>query len=1255
MIGWQALYAHARRMERRQAWSAAAATYERLRRLGEEDNPKVVFRLGQTLFQAGRLDEALPVLEHATRLDPAQAAWQYRLGFVLERRKRYLEAADSYRRALNLAANERWRHRLAACEAALAKARLEQALKAKVPTWQLIEVLEEGSAACAADPDWAGRLGDARLRMGRWEEATKAYALASRLLPDSVRYAFREGWAREESGDRAGAERCYERALANEKSEDILALGVGAYFQAAGRWRLAAEHYARRQESTPRSVELCYRLGVARQKTYDWAGAVEALEAGVAVDPSAERIYWRLGLSWERLGDPVRAEAAYSRALHSPGDEHAYWKYRLGYVLNLQGKHREACIAFLLSRKCPDSAPAGDSTAAVAAAAAARNDPYLERALELNLADAQAAQSGDLCHRVGLRAEAAGFPRVAAAAYQAAVERTELYNPDRWFRLGRALMGLGRHREACAAFLETRQFKRPHGVDAAAYMQKKQHRQVMPYTEYLETLPLRRGTIMYESGHGAAVGGNPLHLCRAVLADGRLHGFRHVWVLNNREHIPAEFTGRPDFVFVARDSDLYLRCLASAEYLVNDNTFPPYFIRREGQQYLNTWHGTPLKTLGRDIRGGVLEHRNAARNFLHATHLIAPNRFTADCLIDRYDVAGLFNGRIALTGYPRIDSVITMSAEEKARLRRRLNVPPGRKVVLYAPTWRGTLANRARDEERLGHDIEALAGGNWHVLYRGHTMTGRSTAAVLQRHTVPADIDTNDLLAVVDLLITDYSSIFFDFIPTGRPIIHYAYDLEDYRDQRGLYFDLTEMPGTVCRSLPEVLEATESMLASAQSAVLPMGHLRARQRFCPREDGAASQRVLEFFFFGSRADDLPNRTDSRRNVLMFQGSFLPNGITTSYLNLTSHIDRNENNVYVVVDPEALASRPERLEKFAGNPDHVRVLGRVGAHVLTPEERWVIDKFNSQHDVDSEEMWAVIDRAFAREFRRVFGAGRFDSVICFEGYARFWTALLGCAPVDTRKTVWLHNDMHREWRTRFEYLEGNFRLYRRFDALASVTESVAEENARSLADKFTLDPESFTFCNNLVNPDLTVRLADEALDADIAAFAAAGGPFFITAGRLSPEKGHARLIKAFAAVNREHPEARLAILGDGPLYQSLSTLVRQLGLSGRVMLAGHRANPFPALKRADCFVFSSEYEGQGLAVLEALILRLPVISTDVVGPRSVLKDGYGLLVEDSVEGLAGGMRRFLEGTIPQEPFDYEVYQKDALSRFAAVAL
>ena len=75
----------------------------------------------------------------------------------------------------------------------------------------------------------------------------------------------------------------------------------------------------------------------------------------------------------------------------------------------------------------------------------------------------------------------------------------------------------------------------------------------------------------------------------------------------------------------------------------------------------------------------------------------------------------------------------------------------------------------------------------------------------------------------------------------------------------------------------------------------------------------------------------------------------------------------------------------------------------------------------------------------------------------------------------------------------------------------------------------------------------------------------------------------------------------------------------------------------------------------MAVLEALILGKPVVSTDVVGPRSVLEDGYGLLVENSIEGLVDGLKTYLRGELPQRDFDVEIYQKDALERFKAVAL
>lgn len=1248
MIGWQAVYAHARNLEKKNEWTAAVDAYGRLVQGGESRNPKVVFRLGHAYFRLKKLDEARLYLQQAVDMDPGNAAWHYRLGFVLEQQKEYRTALEQYRRALELDPEQPgWLHRAASCKAAITKLRVDAVVEGRGPTWQLTEALEDGLESHAQDPRWAERLGDAYFRMGRYELAGEAYARGGSLQPEDPNLHFKEGWAWQLAGHAERAGDAYQRAVAHDKRLGAREFGVGVFFEARGRWRLAAEAYSKTLHRRPRSVELHYRLGIARQKAYDWAGAAEVLRAGTKISPLTVKLYYRLGLSYERLGDLPAAEAAYGQILGSPVAGSRYWKYRLGHVLRLQRKYREACVAYFLAH---EDGP-------VPQPLRVHSDPYLAQALERDLEHVKAAQSADLLYDFGLRAENLGCHSVAAAAYRASVDRTTEYSPERYFRLGCALMVTGSYQDACAAFAETRQFKRAHAVDTGQYMKLKQHRQGMAYTEYMETLDIDTRTIMYESTHGAAAAGNPLHLCRSVLRDPRLKGFTHVWVINESDAVPAEFKGRPEFIFVPRNSDLYLRYLASAGYLINDNTFPPYFIRRDEQKYLNTWHGTPLKTLGRDIRNGLLDHKNAARNFLHATHMIAPNEFTADCLIEKYDVAGLYSGRLAVTGYPRIDATIGAGSARGMDLRARLRIPADKKIVLYVPTWRGDLGAGRLDNARLLADVQALGSGDWHFLYRGHAMTSdQANGAVLDRHTVPAAIDTNDLLAIVDVLVTDYSSVFFDFIPTGRPIIYYAHDREEYEAERGLYFDLEALPGSVCYDADELIKQVASAVAEGTEATDTERWAAAKQQFCPREDGGASARVIDFFFFGNSTFEVSNRQNGKRNVLLFQGSFLPNGITTSYLNLVSHIDRSENNVYVVVDPEALGSQPERLEKFAQNPEHVRVLARVGTHVLTPEERWVIDKMNTQHGVDTPEMWSIIDRAFAREFRRVFGTAAFDSVICFEGYARFWVALLGNAPLErSRKSVYLHNDMNSEWKNRFEYLEANFRLYRKFDSLISVTESVGEENLSRLSERFNLNPDSFTFCNNLVNPEETVRMAAEPLDQDIAEWVQDGDTLFVTLGRLSPEKGHAKLIRAFSEVTVEYPGAKLAILGDGPLQEGLQELVEDLGISAQVMLAGRRPNPFAVLKKADCFVFSSDYEGQGLVVLEALILDRPVISTDVVGPRSVLEGGHGLLVDNSVEGLAEGFRQFFRGEVPHHPFDYEVYQKDALEKFATVAL
>lgn len=1257
---------HGLLLEGRKDWKAAVEVYTALLDGGEGADADLAFRIGHAHFHLGQYQESAARLQEATLLEPGAAAWHYRLGFVHEQLGNYEAAVSAYKSSLALEPGRtRWAHRLAEVEPLAEQAaaaalevrraeslrhreRVQELIAGKAPLWQRLDALNDGLHANSDDPDWLMQLADAQFSMNRFAGAADNFAAAARLRPEQADLHFRAGWCWELLDQPLVARRAYQRAIAADTEFGAKVFGVGVFFQKRGRWVEAADAFKKTLRQERASAELHYKLGNALMRSYKWREALESLRAAVAMDPTVPQWHYRLGFAHERLAEWTEAASAYEYAILRSSPAPAYWCYRLGYVLTQARDFEGACKAFATTLKPTSRAGAvGDSQAASA---------YEERLLLDGFESALQSQSAQRCLEAGERLELRGMHSHAAEANEASVRRLESHSPAAYYRLGRTLQDLGDFEAASAAYLETRLFKRAHGVDTSAYLKNRDLKQSMIYTEYLETLPLAPKTVLYESSHGNSVSCNPLQIFRQMLEDPHFDSWTHVWVLNDKDRIPFELAGRPNVIFVARDCDLYVRYLSTATYLINNNTFAPYFVRREGQKYLNTWHGTPLKTLGRDIRNGFMDHRNAARNFLHATHMIAPNEFTAKCLVDKYDVTGIFAGKLAVTGYPRVDATLRASERERLELRRHLGIEDGKKVVLYAPTWRGSLGAL---EETSSVDVPGvmrqLATLDCVPLYRGHALTSPAgTAGFLDEWAVPDDIPTNDLLAVVDVLITDYSSIFFDFMATGRPIVYFAYDLNEYSSERGLYFDLESLPGRVCAETAGLL--TEVSAALHEEGSPDEKYVRGMETFCAMEDGSSARRAVDFFFFDATECVAPPESDPKHKVLFYQGSFIPNGITTSYLNLVGNLDAAGTRMFLAVEPASVKSEERRLEKFAQHPEHVQVLGRVGTQLMTAEERWVIDKFNLTGDLASPELWDIYNGAFQREFRRMFGDATFDSVVCFEGYARYWAALFAntTSPA-ARKSIYLHNDMHLEWRHRFRYLESMFRLYRMYDQLVSVTKSVHEENVRQLSEAFNLPSANFDYCNNVVNAEEAKEFAAEPLDDDLRQWMVPGSKQFVTLGRLSPEKGHAKLIRAFAELVKMHPACKLTILGDGPLRDDLEFLIEELALTSNVFLAGLRINPFPALQRSDCFVFSSDYEGQGLVVLEALILGKPVISTDVVGPRSVLENGHGMLVENSVQGLVDGMRDFLGGRIDPSGFDYDAYQREAIQKFERVAL
>ena len=269
----------------------------------------------------------------------------------------------------------------------------------------------------------------------------------------------------------------------------------------------------------------------------------------------------------------------------------------------------------------------------------------------------------------------------------------------------------------------------------------------------------------------------------------------------------------------------------------------------------------------------------------------------------------------------------------------------------------------------------------------------------------------------------------------------------------------------------------------------------------------------------------------------------------------------------------------------------------------------------------------------------------------------------------------------------------FSTYRHFDHLVSVSPELMRINQKNLADY--APPEKFEFCLNTIDGERVLRMAGRLRDTPVGDAPVDGhlGQFdttnvaaavqslmryfkagdiikearsrqrintidirgkkvttFVTVGRLSPEKNHQRLIEAFAQVHSKHPDIRLVILGGGKLELMLADLISNLGMEPFISLAGQVDNPFAILAESDCFVLSSDYEGQPMVILEARAVGLPVITTSFSSVGDSVPPDAGIVVPKTVAGVAEGLEKFLAGEVPTHTLDYLAYNKEAAAQF-----
>ena len=366
-------------------------------------------------------------------------------------------------------------------------------------------------------------------------------------------------------------------------------------------------------------------------------------------------------------------------------------------------------------------------------------------------------------------------------------------------------------------------------------------------------------TVLFETFMGRQYGCNPRAIYEYMISDPRFKDFKYIWIFRDGSKV-EEYPKLEGVETLPRTDRNYYAKVASAGYVITNSNLDYGITKRPGQIFLQTWHGTPLKRLRCDIEA---EHGNAinslleirSKNDLDAVrydYFISPSPFTTEKFTTAFDLEKLGKEDILIeTGYPRNDILSNFDGSFVRRTKEELGIPEGKKVILYAPTFRDNRYDGQDYIYDLHLDIDRLRrefGDEYVMLFRVHYFVADqfdfSKYEGFVYDATSLD-DISPLYTIADLLITDYSSVFFDYANLWRPMIFYMYDKEEYEsDIRGFYLSLDELPGPIVTTEDDLIQAIKGYDANLYRDK----YKRFNEKYNPLEDGKASERVVDILF-----------------------------------------------------------------------------------------------------------------------------------------------------------------------------------------------------------------------------------------------------------------------------------------------------------------------------------------------------------------------------------------------------------------------
>lgn len=778
------------------------------------------------------------------------------------------------------------------------------------------------------------------------------------------------------------------------------------------------------------------------------------------------------------------------------------------------------------------------------------------------------------------------------------------------------------------------------------------------YKKYVDKLKIDDKTVLFESQHGKDFNGQIFYMVKYMAECKDYRKYKLFLAVNTEYKETAEkklrFYGINSVILLDMNTNAYFKILASAKYLICDVTYLPFFVKKKGQVILDTWHGTPFKTLGKSSKYDAYKIGNAEKMLVAADYILAANSFTSSALVKDFFLNNIACGSTIISGYPRNE--IFFDTEKGKNVREAIT--DKKHVYAYMPTFRGTpgaaSVNKA-DAYIIYYlcEIDKLLKDDEVMFVNLHPLMKNLIPYTQLSHVrpFPEEYATYDVLNACDVLVTDYSSVFFDFANTRKKIVMFPFDSEEYMNERGTYMKLSELPFPIAKDLKEILKEVRSEKEYDDNDFI--------KRFCPHDGIGATKRLCDFFVLGRDNGIVPERIEDngKENVFLYGANLAKNGITNSLLTFLQNIDTSKRNYFVTFNTDVVSK--DNALTLQMLPKGVGHFGTSGDMNLTLFEH-VLRRLFRKKLIPVSVYALLMKKCMKENISRKYGNARIDTLIHFTGYEP--EVILEYGAFEGRKIIFSHNDMIAETKMKKAQRKDVLKYaYRKFDKVACVTPDLVESVKKLGGNK------KVTVVRNLIDFDKIIKRSKEKLLFDpytectvskqeLDEILASGKKKFLNIGRFAPEKGQMRLVKIFARYLLDDHEAVLIILGGYELnnvYKRLEKYVITHKLTKNIVLIKNMSNPYPLIKACDNFVLSSFYEGFGLVIAEASVLGKPVVSTDIVGPHMFMNEYGGTLVENTEEGIYKGLLLLAEGKVNVMDIDYGKLRAETIGEFEAL--